>query len=373
VVKSIENDSSVKDQIPDREEMIGFLLGALPEDEREEIEIRLFDEDVFDEYLSLEIEVIENYLRGKLSSEDTRLFETNYLTTRRGREQVEAVKAFASYVDKLPTRPASAAVPTRASSTRQPLPAHWAGQTPSAPKYWVRGMTVVVALLLIATSYSVVSVWQQHQLLNEARSTQQTIEAKKEFELQKLRESNELLKVEINEQKAEQEHLRTQIIDEQRRFQEQLSRAQRGLTRNQDRQAQDRQTQDRQTQDSFSAEYDLEFASDARGTRGLKPLSLSGKAETVNFRLHFPLQRLKTVSGIKIQLVGAAVIWETSEPERPKRAGKHRVLTVKNVPSQIFTTGDYVLTLSGNDNQGNPSSLDFTFSLEKTTSSSPPI
>ena len=344
--------------------MIHFLLGALPEDEREEIEIRLFDEDVFDEYLSLEIEVIENYLRGKLSSEDTRLFESNYLTTRRGSEQVEAVKAFASYVDKLPTRPASAAVPMGASS----LPALWAGQTPSAPNYWVRGMTVVAALLFIATSYSVVRVWQQHQLLNEARSTQQTIEAKKEFELQKLRESNELLKVEINKQKAEQEHLRTQIIDEQRRFQEQWSRAQRGLTRNQDRQA-----QDRQTQDSFSADYDLEFVSDTRGTRGLKPLSLSSKTETVNFRLHFPFQRFKTVSGIKIQPVGAAVIWETSEPERPKRAGKHRVLTVKNVPSQIFTTGDYVLTLSGKDHQGNPSSLDFTFSLEKNTSSNPPI
>jgi len=349
--------------------MIRFLLGALPEDEREEIEILLFDEDVFDEYLSIEIEVIENYLRGKLSSDEMKLFESNYLSTRRGREQVEAVKAFASYVDKLPTRPASAAVP-KAASSRQPLPTFRADQTLRVSKYWVRGITLVVALLVIATSYSVFSLRQQHRLLSETRSAQQSMEAQKESELQKLRESNELLNAEIGKQKAKQEHLRAQIADEQRRFQEQLSRAQRELPRNQDRQTQARQTQ---PQDSFSANYDLDLASQARGTGSRKPLSLSGKIETVNFRLHFPLQGLKTVSGIKIQPVGAAVIWQTSEPEIPRRAGKHRVLTVKNVPSQIFTTGDYVLTLSGRDSQGNPSSLDFTFSLEKPKPSSPPL
>ena len=86
--------------IPDRELLIEYLLGKLPEDKRSEITGRYFaDDDFFDELLDVENELLEKYARGVL---DERLREDFKLYLERlpdGRQKEATVRALLQFTD----------------------------------------------------------------------------------------------------------------------------------------------------------------------------------------------------------------------------------------------------------------------------------
>ena len=59
-----------------------YLLGTLPEDERQRVEDLYFSKpERFEELVAAENDLIDSYVRRALSSSEARLFESNYLSS----------------------------------------------------------------------------------------------------------------------------------------------------------------------------------------------------------------------------------------------------------------------------------------------------
>lgn len=352
----------MKQGAPTKEDLVRFLLGDLPSDEQEDIEISLLDEDVFDKYLEIEIELIEKYLSGQLSSRDAELFRRNYLTTRRGQEQVEAVKAVASYMETLPDPPPLAPDTTNKTEllplpVSQQSPPIWQNPAPQPRSNWLLGgLGVISAILLSTTLYFALNSRQQARQVREIQANSESVRAKNEREIEKLRENSNALGAELEKRKSEQENLEAKLVDQQRKFQEELQRAQR----------QTGQNQNRQVPDIPAANLNFDYEALTRGGSESSPFPLKPGIKIVNFRVNFPPDKnLTRVSQVIIEALGGDSIWESSKPLGVRRVGNHYSVTVKNVPANRFSTGDYMLTLSGTDSEGQPKSLKIPFALKK--------
>lgn len=78
-----------------------FLLGALPDGERGEVEERLFsDPEYFRQFRAAEDELTDEYLYGDLDAGERERFETYFLTTPERRESLRIAKALKQYIAK---------------------------------------------------------------------------------------------------------------------------------------------------------------------------------------------------------------------------------------------------------------------------------
>jgi CHAT domain-containing protein len=76
-----------------------YLLGLLADDARQELEDRLLaNADFYEELLMVEDELIDEYLAGKLSNEETNRFERHFLATPERHEQLKFGRAFNQYL-----------------------------------------------------------------------------------------------------------------------------------------------------------------------------------------------------------------------------------------------------------------------------------
>ena len=76
-----------------------YLLGQLTEDERQQLEERIMvDTELFNRVLLAEDEMVEEYVQGELSESERAGFETSFLSTPDGRQQVSFAKALSEYV-----------------------------------------------------------------------------------------------------------------------------------------------------------------------------------------------------------------------------------------------------------------------------------
>src|SRR5688572_24492463 len=83
----------------DEERRVRFLLGAMTEAERVEIEDRLFtDPDFHDEMLATSDDLIRAYLVGKLPEGDRSRFEQHFLASPRRRERYEFLRSLVASV-----------------------------------------------------------------------------------------------------------------------------------------------------------------------------------------------------------------------------------------------------------------------------------
>src|SRR5215216_252661 len=88
-------------QAPEQDKKLArYLLGELSEIERIDIEDRYSsDVDFFDELLVAEDELIDDYVRRKLTPKDGELFEQNFLCSAARRERVKSARALAKFAD----------------------------------------------------------------------------------------------------------------------------------------------------------------------------------------------------------------------------------------------------------------------------------
>jgi hypothetical protein len=140
-----------------------YLLGAVSETEREKIEAEyLVDEEVFEQILIAEDELVDAYARGELSDQERKQFETNFLTSSRGRDRVHFSQALAGAVSD--SRPVTPVVPPSPSPSF--FAALWAGLT---PKVRVAGIAFAV-LLVTAFSWLLVERMRMRTELQELRA-----------------------------------------------------------------------------------------------------------------------------------------------------------------------------------------------------------
>src|SRR6185503_18912428 len=74
--------------------LIQYLLGVVADTERRAVEEQFFAPDAdLNVLLQAEDELIDDYVRGTLSTSDRRLFESNFLCTKRRRQRLELVQS----------------------------------------------------------------------------------------------------------------------------------------------------------------------------------------------------------------------------------------------------------------------------------------
>ena len=91
------------EQADTERQVFQHLLGELPAEEQERIEMLFFHDDLFfEEMNAAEDGLIEQYLRGELSDELHRRFESQFLTVPSRRRKVQFTEALLRYADNAP-------------------------------------------------------------------------------------------------------------------------------------------------------------------------------------------------------------------------------------------------------------------------------
>jgi anti-sigma factor RsiW len=100
------------------EVLVRYLLGELAEPERDRLEgAYLSDDALHEQLLAIEIELIDAYVRGDLSADERRHFETRFLTTLEGREWLDLARSMKAFHSRLP-----GAGPAQAKREPRPRP-----------------------------------------------------------------------------------------------------------------------------------------------------------------------------------------------------------------------------------------------------------
>ena len=114
-----------------------YLLGKLADGEKEQIEQELLtNDDLFEEILIVEEEMADEYVAGKLGSEERADFERHFLATPERQQNLRFAQALNRYVT--------------AEANREPNSAYIA--PPSWTKSWVGRVATVVAVIAVAVA-----------------------------------------------------------------------------------------------------------------------------------------------------------------------------------------------------------------------------
>jgi hypothetical protein len=150
-------------------QLVSYLLGELPEEQHEELEERFcHDADLFERMLALRDDVIDDYLRGELSRQQSQQFERYFMATPQQRKRVENARALMQVVASGP-----AAERTAYARIKAELVSFWQRLRDLLRDHPVEiGVVFAVALLIVA-----VPGLQVVRLRNQlAQARQQTAE-----------------------------------------------------------------------------------------------------------------------------------------------------------------------------------------------------
>lgn len=193
------------EQEPGRKQIIGYLLGKLPsEDCRRIEEIYFFNDRLFDEMLVVEESLIDSYVRGNLSDEDRKLFEANYLSSPKRKEQVEFARSF---LEALPIVAGSS--PGHSPGVRPGLArVHVWAELRERYRALVWGLIAVAALLLAGFSYLLYRVAWLHDSPEQVRE-QRAKMARQEQEIDQVRGDLERQREELRDKIARVQSLQS--------------------------------------------------------------------------------------------------------------------------------------------------------------------
>jgi hypothetical protein len=285
-----------------------YLLGDLSERERIEIEDRyLSNAEFFDELVVAEDELIDDCVRGKLSGKDRELFEQNFLTSTARRERVKSSRALMEFADM------HAATP-RVS---------WWERVRSAFKLESPAMSLFLAtgfmMLIVGVPLVVIQMSKLRSDLKGLQS-EQVAQNQREKELDELlaqqKQQNDELNQSINRERAERGRLEQEVA----RLRE---------------------------QQAPPPTFALGFVEKPKGgpTEAMK-LTVPRGAEAVKLRLDL----------LKDEYENYLVVVENAEQHdiwrgllQVTKAGRGNAVVVR-LPSRLFVTGQYKLTLSGTNN-----------------------
>jgi len=149
-------------------QLINYLLGELPETQREELEEKFcHDPDLFEQMLALRDDLIDNYLRGELSPRQLQQFERYFLATPQQRERVENARALLRVIAAEPAPAPPAFVRAEAE------PVSWWQRL----RDWLRGhqlaVEIVFAVALLIFAASVLLIFEAARLRNQLAQAQQ--------------------------------------------------------------------------------------------------------------------------------------------------------------------------------------------------------
>jgi len=151
---------------PAEQEMFDYLLGQMTDSSVEELEKRYFsDEGVFNLMVSVKEELIDSYIRDRLSPHDRDLFERNFLNSPLRREEVEFARHLKKTID---------------ANFQQPLDVLESGSRVSEPfipflTSW-RMSAAIMASLLVCSSWLIVQNRRINDRLNRLENEKAALE-----------------------------------------------------------------------------------------------------------------------------------------------------------------------------------------------------
>lgn len=298
------NQQKVDDKI-----MIEYLLGNLSEDERIQLQERfLTDNDCFEQLQAVEEDLIDDYVRHKLSKADRRRFERYYLVTPARREKVD----FAVDLKK------TLAVPWW-QAWRLFLRDKWRIflEFIAAPSPAVRWVFAVGAIFLfLGTSWLVIETTKLRGELEQFK-TEQLALVQREQELQ----------AQVNQARGRSEQLAEQLEREK----EQRAQLEQQLTN-----------------PSIAQPTVVAFvltASVLRSAEKTRPLVIPRGASFVQLQLDLESRIDYKSYRVVLETAAGEEIWSQDLPAaRATKAGRAVVL---RLPALVLDEGDYLLKLNG--------------------------
>ena len=288
-----------------------YLLGDLSEQERIEIEDRyLSNGEFFDELVVAEDELIDDFVRGKLSGKDRELFEQNFLTSTARRERVKSSRALMEFADMHAATPGVS----------------WWRRVRSAFKLESPAMSLVLAtgfmMLIVGVPLVVIQMSKLRSDLKGLQS-EQLAQNQREKELDKLvaqqKQQNDELNQAINRERAERGELEQEV-------------------------ARLRELQ------APPPTFALGFGEIERSKGGppeAMKLTVPRGAEVIKLRLDLLKDQYENYL-VVVENAQQHDIWRGSLQATKAERGK---AVVVRLPSRLFVTGQYKLTLSGTNDK----------------------
>ena len=315
---------SANQQNGDERMLQRYLLGDLSAQEQDSIEELYFAEDDYlQKLLVAENDLIDDYLRGKLSTAEQQKFERNYLTTPEKRQRVQLVRQLRRQANEPVSVPAAVVVespPEQKTAWWQTLLAALYPRNPVARYAMVFG---VLAVMIVGVFF----VKRTSQLSRELAQAEQEKAA--------LRQNETQFKQQLLDQQQRNDELARaldQARDQQHLLDEELSRPGKANTA---------------VVPSFEFGGDNEPPRSAFGPHSgkTKPKTLVIPKDARLVRLAFKINTTG-YQNYRLELLtpsGAELLSRSEQLPRTARAGQAITL---HVPAKLLNNGDYVFKLS---------------------------
>jgi len=310
-----------------------YLLGELPEEERELVEQRLMsDDDLYQRLLLAEDDLIDEYVSGALSEQDRAKFSRRFLHVPELRQDVRSVTALRNYA--LKTAP-------KVTTERSPAPTSFS-LFDRVRKIFMRPVVgfALAAALLAAVGLAVLLAAQNSQLrkqveqLHARQSPPSVPQPEQRDELAAERLHNEQLSEELQRQKE-------LLAEESRKLQQ--------------AQGQQMQTPTPVPNSRSGVSSVFAFALGAGAVREsgeLKRVSVPRGAREVNVRLDLAANDYRSYRAVLQTVEGREVL-----SSRGRRGGGGTFVQL-NIPARLLMPGDYRIRLSGVNPSGEAEEID---------------
>jgi hypothetical protein len=184
-----------------------YLLGELTEPEQIALEERYFsDSQLFDQVVSTETELVDNYARGRLSAQARQRFEQSYLAHPERRERLRFAEALAAKLEQIDASEAASKQSVRASSGWTRLSSLFQGLLQVEQRALAFSLIIVVLFLTLG---SLLLLFKARRIRQELAQTQaqQTAQEQRERQLQQQlaseRTRNQELTAELEKARAQ--------------------------------------------------------------------------------------------------------------------------------------------------------------------------
>ncbi len=288
-----------------------YLLGKLSASEAAHLEQSYFaDDSVFDDIEIAEDELIDAYVRNRLSANDRKLFETKLLSSKRIAERVEFAKVLSKSGFSLP-------------AADEPVKTHWWTGLFDFSHPALTG-AVTAGVFLIVLGIPGVLVWMQ--LRNESRRLgleRAAIEQQKQQLAQEIADRQSKtgqLTADLQNAKAQQESLQQRL----QALEEQLART------------------GQQSTVAVIAST-LLFPSGSRASGPPPELIVGPTASTIQLKLALEDDSYNSYRATVESPSNSNIV---TKQLKPRRSGSDRIVVLQ-FPSQLVNTGQYHIALSG--------------------------
>ena len=294
-----------------------YLLGEVTDREREQVEQQLMtDGEYFSLFLKTEESLIDEYVKGELSSYERVPFETHFLSAPERRDRLEFAKSLNRYIAETKTGESAHVVGGNSEAAGSRKAMFWPRLIQSRA---AMALMIIATLSLVATAIIL--------LTENARLRERVLEQQAN-----LNQSEKELRQKLDEQMARNEELARR-----------LEQWQNEVSSTEQKAAKLKQENDRHRESAASAIASLILA----------PGSVRGKGQTHRVVLTNNIQRLKLELklqegnydgyGVEVQTVEGKSIWREGNLRARQRAGEKTVVTT--LPARNLLEGDYLVTL----------------------------